>query len=393
MRTDPSDLEDIPRAHVSRRGWRWLGVSTATVLVASLLWWRPWRGRASLETDDGKLPSVGVIRVTREDMFKEKTIPAEFRAYYEVELNAKVSGYVQTINVDFGDKVKSGQLLATIEVPELMDQLHNAIATEQAAEADYTNAHLIYTRLGRVNKDHPNLVAQQDLDTAAAKDLSSAAAIAAAKAEVERYVTLSNYTRITAPFDGVITWRSADPGSLIQAGTSSQAIPLLRISDNYLLRLDVPVDVEDVKDVHEGDSVEVAVDSLGGKTFTGKISRFTRHVNLQTRTMITELEVENPNLEIVPGMYARVTLKFERHQNALAVPIQAVEGQKNLTVYVVNANHEIEERPVKLGLEMPNQYEVIEGLEEGECVMIGNRSTVHPGQKVESTVVPQLSFD
>ncbi len=129
-------------------------------------------------------------------------------------------------------------------MPELHDELDSARAAEQKAEADYTNANLIYTRLLAVNKDHPNLVAQQDLDTAQANNLTTAAAIAAAKAEVEKYRTLVSYTQITAPFDGVVTHRYADPGALIQAGTSSdkQSLPLVRVSDNYRLRLDFPVD-------------------------------------------------------------------------------------------------------------------------------------------------------
>src|SRR5208282_3291185 len=176
----------------------------------------------------------------------------------------------------------------------------SARATEQKAEADYTNANLIYTRLLSVNKDHPNLVAQQDLDTAQANDLTATAAIAAAKANFEKFQTMVGYTQITAPFDGVVTRRYADPGTLIQAGTSSdtQALPLVRVSDNYRLRLDFPVTVDYVKDVQLGDSVEVRVDSLNGKTFTGIISRFTHDVDDNTRTMITEIEVPNPNLEL-----------------------------------------------------------------------------------------------
>ena len=150
----------------------------------------------------------------------------------------------------------------------------------------------MFTRLQGVNQQHPNLVAQQDLDTAQAKDESATAAIAAAKADVERYQTLVSYTRITAPFDGVVTHRYADPGALIQAGTASdtQSLPLVRVSDNYLLRLDIPVQVEYVQDVHVGDAVDVRVDSLSGRKFTGKITRFTDKVDEDTRTMITEIE-------------------------------------------------------------------------------------------------------
>ena len=334
--------------------------------------------------------TVAAAKVIRQDVYNEVPIPAEFRAYVESELHAMVTGYVSQMNVDFGDKVKQGEILATLEVPELIDQLHNAQATQQQAQADYVNAHLIYSRLQEVNQQHPKLVAQQDIDTAQSKDASSAAAIAAARANVEKYQTLVNYTKIIAPFDGVITKRSADPGALVQAGTSSdRSMPLVRVSDNYHLRLDFPVSVEYVKDVHLGDLVTVRVDSLGGKTFTGKITRFTDKVNDETRTMTTEMELDNPDLEIVPGMYAVALFKFEKHSNALAIPTEAVNDAKEPVAYVINASNEIEVRPVKLGVEMPDKYEVTDGLKEGELVMIGNRSQVHPGQKVEPKLIDQ----
>jgi RND family efflux transporter MFP subunit len=373
---------------------RTLGISVAIVTgVLVALWFFRGTHAAGAPEMTASVPSVAVAKVTREDLFKEVTVPAEFRPYVEVELHAKVSGYVDQMNVDFGDKVKAGQLLATLEVPELHDELRNAFATEQKAEADYTNANLIYTRLTAVNRDHPNLVAQQDLDTAEANDHTTAAAIAAAKAEREKYQTLVAYTQITAPFDGVITHRYADPGALIQAGTASdtQSLPLLRVSDNYHLRLDFPVDVDYVQDIQVGDPVEVHVQSFNDKTFTGAISRFTRDVSDNTRKMIAEIEVPNPNLELMPGMYATVVLQVEKRPGALAIPIEAVSGDKTKTVYVVTPNHEIEERNVTLGMETPDKYEVISGLHKGEWVVVGNRAQFQPGQKVEPESTTLLS--
>lgn len=329
-------------------------------------------------------PVVLVTTVGREDLYNEVTMPAEFRPYVEAELNAKVSGYLQTINVDFGDKVKKGQLLAVLEVPELEAQLYAALAAKERASANYTNTHIIYTRLLSVDQEHPNLVARQDIDTAYANDNVALATVVSDQAEVRRYQTLFGYTQIFAPFDGVITWRSADPGALIQAGTSSDlaARPLVRLSDNFLLRLDFPVSVKYVQDVRLGAAVDVRVESLGNKTFSGDISRFTGQVNETTRTMITEVEVKNPNLEIFPGMYATVVLKVEHRWHVPTVPTEAVESKKTSTVIVVNENNEIEQREVTLGLQTPNRYEVITGLKEGEKVMIGNQSRVHPGEKV-----------
>ena len=382
------------RGCLRRVDWRIGGL--VLVIGLSILVWCTVSARA--RTRPASAPTteavpVPVARVTRQDLYNEVTIPAEFRPYVDVELHAKVSGYVKDMHVDFGDRVKAGQLLATIEVPELKDQLNEAMATQRRAEADYVDAHLVYGRLNAVIKDHPDLVAQQEIDNAEAKDHSTAAAIGEAKAEVGKYHTLLAYTQITAPFDGVITWRYVDPGALIQAGTSSetQSLPLVRVSDNYRLRLDFPVTVDYVKDIHLDDPVAVRVDSLNGKAFTGTISRFTDDVNQDTRTMTTEIEVANPNLQLVPGMYAAVVLKVEKRPQTLAVPIEAVVGDKAPVVYVVNQDNQIEERPVKLGLETPDKYEVLSGLHEGDLVVIGNGSKLQAGQKVEPKLI-QISM-
>jgi len=335
------------------------------------------------------LPTAGVAKVTREDLFKAVTIAAEFRPYEEVALHAKVSGFVSKMNVDFGDTVKAGQLLATLEVPELQAELANAQAANAKAAADFTNANLIYSRLQSVNKEHPNLVAQQDLDTAQANELTATAAIAAAKANFEKFQTMVSYTQIVAPFDGVITSRYADPGTLIDA----QGKPLLRVSDNYRLRLDFPVTVDYVKDIALGAPVEVRVDSLNGKTFAGKISRFTHEVDDNTRTMITEIEVPNLDLELIPGMYANVILQVEQRPNALAIPVEAVSGEKNPTVLVLNQDQQIEERAVTLGLETPEKFEVLSGLREGDLVIVGSRAQFQAGEKVAPKLLAVAARD
>jgi RND family efflux transporter MFP subunit len=369
---------------------RLLSALSVAAIVAAVLMLTSKPGKATASNGVPAAPSVAVVKVTREDLARELKISAEFRPYTEVELHAKVSGYLRDINVDFGDEVKAGQLLATIEIPELQDELDNATATEQKAEADYKNAHLVYSRLLEVNKAHPNLVAQEQLDAAESHDADTAAAIAAAKADVGKYQTLVAYTKITAPFNGVVTRRYTDPGSMIQAGTASQAMPLLRLSDNYRLRLDFPVSVDYVQDVHIGDPVDARIDSLGGKTFTGKISRFTHRVDETTRTMIAEMEVDNPKLELIPGMYATVVLKSDQRTNAVAIPTEAITGGKT-TVDVVNANNEVEQRMVTLGLETPTKYEVLSGVKDGDLVVIGDTSQIKPGEKVEPKLVSFLA--
>ncbi len=361
---------------------RFLGAISAAILIIVLgALWAEHRARAQalVAADAVVMPTAGVAKVTRENLFKEVTMAAEFRPYEQVTLHAKVTGYVNKMNVDFGDQVKAGQLLATLEVPELQAELANAQAAKAKAEADHNNAHLIYTRLLAVNQDHPNLVAQQELDTAQANDLTATAAIAAAKANFEKFSTMVSYTQITAPFDGVVTHRYADPGTLIDA----ESLPVVQVSDNYRLRLDFPVTVDYVKDIRLGDPVEVRVDSLDGKILAGTISRFTHEVDDNTRTMTTEIEVPNPDLKLVPGMYATVILKVEKHPQTLAVPIEAVAGETSPTVYVVNRNDQIEERPVTLGLETPDKFEILAGLQAGDLVVLGSRAGFQAGQKVE----------
>jgi RND family efflux transporter MFP subunit len=368
---------------------RWSVAILVGVIVIGILAVRPWHGRArAVAADATGAPVVAVARVGREDLFREIAFPAEFRPYTEVDLHAKVSGYVKEMNVDIGDRVKAGQLLAVLEVPELREELDHAVAAHQRAQAEYRDAHLAYTRLVAVNQDHPNLIAQQDLDSAEARDATAQGTVAATQADVDKDRTLVAYTRITAPFAGVITKRYADPGSLIQAGTASntQTMPLVRVSDNTLLRLDFPVSVDYVHGIRLDAPLSVRVDSLGGRTFAGKIARFSDKVDDSTRTMVVEMEVVNPSLELVPGMYATVTLRVDNRPHALAIPIEAMPpGGKS--VLLVNGSHSLEERAVTLGLETSARYEVLAGLNEGDLVVIGNPAQLTAGQRVE----PRLS--
>ncbi len=377
-------------AGVSRKQ-KWRLAALAVVVLTVILLARAWRERAPQAATAVQGPVVAVVRVDREDLFKEITIPAEFRPYTEVELHAKVSGYVKEMKVDIGDRVKAGQLLALLEVPELHDDFDHAVASLARAQADYRDAHLAYTRLVAVNKEHPNLIAEQDLDTAQAHDATAQDGVVAAKSDVEKYQTLVSYTRIVAPFDGVITKRYADPGSLIQAGTASntQAMPLVRVSDNMLLRLDFPVSVDYVHGIRLDAPVRVRIDSLGGRVLSGKIARFSNRVDDSTRTMVAEMEVPNSSLELVPGMYASVVLKVDERAQTLAIPIEALPaGSKS--VLVVNTARELEERRVTLGLETPDRYEVLTGLKEGDFVVIGNPGLAH-GQKVEPRITAPLT--
>ncbi len=367
--------------------------------------------------DTDKVVNVAVTKVVRADLSQGLRIAAEFRPFQEIDVHAKVAGYVKHIDVDIGDRVKKGQTLAVLEVPELLDELNQAGAalrqSEQEvdraqhelrrAQADYTVAHLTYTRLEGVMKTRPELIAQQDVDDAQGKNEAGEARVEAAKAGLaaaqehfqeatanrERVQALFDYTKIAAPFDGVVTWRYADTGAMVAAGTQSekQALPVVKLSQNGLLRLDIPVPETNVPAVRLGKKVSVEVQALN-KTFEGTVARFADKVDDATRTMMTEVDVPNPRLEVVPGMYAYVSFPVMEKNNALAVPIQAVsrEGSKAVA-YRVSRDNQIEILPVTVGIETRSQIEILSGLAEGDRVVIGNTSQLRQGQAVAPKVV------
>jgi RND family efflux transporter MFP subunit len=385
----PPEVSPPPgRRARSRRAFGWTVAVLGVAALVALFLLRTGRGGARASVAPSRMPVVDVARVRREDLFNEIRVPAEFRPYEEVELHAKVSGYVREMRVDIGDRVKAGELIARLEVPELGEQLDHDVAVRERAQAAYRDAHLDYTRLVAVNRQHPNLIAQQDLDGASAKDGAAAAALSAAKADVAKDRTLVGYTRITAPFDGVITQRYVDPGALIQAGTSSnKAMPLVRISEMRRLRLDFPVSVDYVSSIRDHEPITVRLTSLGDRTIVGHVVRFTDRIDPSTRTMTVEADVDNRKLDIVPGMYATVALRVADHPGALAVPVGAVPSGSS-DVLVVDGDHEIERRAVTFGIETPTKYEIRSGLAAGDLVVIGNPAQLTPGEKVDPRIEP-----
>jgi RND family efflux transporter MFP subunit len=351
---------------------------------------------------------VPVVRAVRENLQTDATLQAEFIPYQDIMVHAKVSGYVSMIKVDIGDRVKQGDLLATLEIPELQDSINKAkarlSATEQEideARANYTNLHLIYQRLADVAKAHPNLVAQQDLDTAKSKEVAALGALGAAQqhrdeaqAELGRLNTLAAYENVTAPFDGIITKRFADLGSLIQAGTSSdtQSLPLVQLAQDSLLRLRFPVPEAQTPFIENGRKVEVTVPALD-RTFIGTIIRYAWLINRSTRTMTTEVDVENPQGVIKAGMYAYVKLPLRVANQALAVPLQALSNGDNPTVLVLAKDGRLEERKVKVGIRTAEKAEIVSGLVKGDPVVVGNRAGLDAGEKVKPKFVDLPKVD
>jgi len=375
-----------------------------------------------VEANTQQLLTVGVTNVTKKTLSRQITLSSELVPFQEIDVYAKESGYVQKLNVDYGAHVKAGQVMAILEIPELEaqvqeDQAEIKNAENQVSRADhelkryqaqYQALHLEYTRLNSVFESQPGIVAQQEVDDAQGKDLAAGSQVdagkaaleaaesqlAAAKAKLARDQTLFDYSRITAPFSGVVTERYANLGALVQAGTSSstQAMPIVRLSEDDLFRLVIPIPESYVRYIRIGDSVNVRVPSLK-RSFPGKVARVSLDVREDTRTMHTEVDVANPNRVLMPGLYAEADVGLEHREDIPAVPLQAInhEGDKS-TVFVVSHAGEIEDRPITLGIQTATDAEVVSGLNEGEQVVVSDRSGLKAGQKVHSQVVQIMQY-
>jgi RND family efflux transporter MFP subunit len=368
------------------------------------------------------LPSVGVAKVGRQPMARYLTVSSELVPFQEIDVFAKESGFVSKLYVDYGSHVKAGQLMAILEIPELQALLQEDRATIKSMADQVTNAeheldriqaqhkvlHLEYTRLNGVAAGKPGLVAQQEVDDAQGKDLAAEAQVEAAKsglqvsqsqlsvaqAKLAHDQALYDYSKITAPFTGVVTQRYANQGTLMQAGTNSstQALPLVRLSQEDKFRLTIPVPESYVRYIQMGDPVDVRVPALN-RDFPGKVIRFSSDVAASTRTMHTEVDVSNPKGILIPGVYAEATLTLDRKGDALVVPLQAVsqEGDQ-ASVMVVDQANKIKDSKVILGVQTDSYAEVLLGLHEGDQVVVSDRSGLKAGEEVRPQTIQVAEY-
>jgi RND family efflux transporter MFP subunit len=340
-------------------------------------------------------------------------LPGEFHPYQSIELHSKVAGFLKSITVDVGDHVSAGQLIATLEIPEMTHEVAHAAAEIRRASSEMNRLRseldraeasrgvleLTYSRMTSVAKSEPGLIAQHEIDETAARRRVAVASVEtaraamatgeqqveAARATEQRIRAMADYARIVAPFSGLVTKRYADPGAMIQAGTASQtqAMPVIRLAQIDRLRLRVPVPESAAPRIRVGTSVQIKVQSTGGSV-DGQIARFSRDVELDTRTMTAEIDVPNRVGSLFPGLYASVVLTLDLRESALTLPIQAVSGHdEHRSVLLVGPNGTLEERKIRVGMETSSAIEVVEGLAAGDLVVVGNRTDLRAGQRVQ----------
>ena len=351
------------------------------------------------EDGSGKVP-VTVVAVEEKDLTRKITLPGTLEAFNEATLYGKVAGYVKSISVDKGDRVRHGQTLAVLEVPEMVDEVDQAQAGYQQAEASLNQARaeaelqgVTYRRYREVHAKDPDAIANQELDqyrskyeVAEANVKLAEAKVATAAANRDRLIALHQYAVITAPFSGFVTARFVDPGALIQAATSStQGQAIVTVQDLDTIRVYVSVPEINVPLIHIGTPASLTTAAYPGKVFTASVTRFAEALDPASRTMKTEIDVPNYQHLLRPGMYADVTLVIEKIPDALVVPDSAlvVKGSKKFVWVARNGiAHEVK---VETGLDNGAETEIRSGLKRDEQVVVAGKDGLAEGTAVEAT--------
>jgi RND family efflux transporter MFP subunit len=389
-----------------------LGVLVAAAVIGGILP-RLTRGKALLATSQGQADARPVVEVATARQAPTRgtvDLPGDMQALVEAAVFARVDGYLHSRLVDYGDHVKAGQLLAEIDTPELDQQIGQARATlsqsqsvlkEGQAELDLSKAnlnlvHLTVERWRRLAK--AGVVARQEADQKEADFAVGEAQVAKAQATIgttqetvraneanlRRLQEMKIFARITAPFDGVITARNVDIGTLISSGNGGPARELFHIAQIQVLRIFVNVPQTDVASMHPGQTAELRVQELPGQIFPAKVTRIANALDSRSRTMLTVLEVANPRGILMPGMYAQIHFSTGRAEAAVIVPGDTlILGRQGTRVAVVTADHRVHLRAIRIGQDLGSELEVVSGLAAGELVVANPSDSVRENALVE----------
>lgn len=318
-------------------------------------------------------PEVQVTTPKRSDIYRYVTLPGTLRANQQVTLHAKVAGYLKSISVDKGDRVKAGQLLAEIEMPEL-------VAERARHEAELRIAKSESDRVKAAHDKAPDLITPQAADTAEAR-------LAVAQAALAQNETLLRYSKISAPFDGVVTMRYVDPGAFVPAATASTtpaAAAILTLMDYSTIRAQAAVPEIEAARVQVGQPVVLTTDSLPGKTFRGQVTRHSGALEERTRSLLVEADFPNADLTLRPGMYASIKIGVEQHTGTLLVPAAALVREKAAGFLFTFADGKATRVPVKYGFNDGTSVEILEGVAENTRVIIPGKVALVSGQAVKA---------
>jgi RND family efflux transporter MFP subunit len=355
------------------------------LLITGFFWTSCIKPKDSVADEQEELVYEASI-INKENVDSQIVLPGELEGYYETGILAKVNGYIKSIRVDIGDRVQSGQLLVELEAPELVSQLATAYSEYEAKEAVFVNTRGKFARLTQTNRT-PGAVSPYDIDLAKMSYTSDSLGALAGKTKYESIRELTNYLKITAPFDGVITERALAPGAFV-GPNDKQGLPILKLKQQSKLRLHIAVPEKHLAEIAVGEKVTFHVKSFPDEMFAGKITRLSKNINMTTRSEIIEIEIDNSAGKLLPGMYAIASIPMKRPQKSIVVARTAVISnmEKQFVIKVKNGS-DVVYVDVEVGEEQGESVEVFGQLTPGDTILNVASDEIKKNSKVKIIVV------
>ncbi|HUJ30428.1 MAG TPA: efflux RND transporter periplasmic adaptor subunit [Candidatus Acidoferrum sp.] len=353
----------------------------ALVVVAGIVPRLKARAALAVETRELAIPTVSVIHAKLGAPQSEIVVPGNMQAFMDAPIYARTSGYLKKWYVDIGAHVKSGQLLAEIETPEVDQQLEQARADLTTAIANLTLSEITAKRYeGLKNTDS---VSKQDVDNAEGDYQAKKAMVASAQSNVKRLEELQSFEKIYAPFDGVITARNTDVGHLINSGAGAPATELFHMASTKILRVYVNVPQQYSQSAKPGLAADLTLQEFPGRRFAGRLVRTADSIDLTTRTLLVEVDVNNPTGELLPGAYTEVHLKVPSGAPSFILPVTALVFRSQGTqVAVVQDGNRAELRNVTIGRDYGAEVEIVSGLSENDSIIVSPPDSLVSGETV-----------
>lgn len=357
-------------------------VIVALLVIGGIIPRRKASAEARDETHTLAIPTVLVQQPKAGAASQEVVLPGNMQAFTDAPIYARTNGYLQKWFFDIGSHVKQGELLAIISTPEIDQQLGQAKADLNTAEANFNLSQLTQKRYEDLKNS--DAVSKQEVDNANGDFESKKAQVSSAQANVKRLEDLQSFTRVYAPFDGVITARNTDIGQLVDAGSGTPAKELFHIAAINTLRVFINVPQQYSVAAKPGLTAELTLAQFPGRTFQGKLVRTANAIDLATRTLLVEVDVDNRSGELLPGAYVQVHLKTPNPVSAFVVPVSAlIFRSEGLQLGVVQSDGVAKLVPITLGKDFGNEVEVVTGLSGGENVIINPPDSIVDGEQVK----------
>lgn len=338
------------------------------------------------ETEVAAVPTVAIIHPNVESGDEDLVLPGTLQAYVESPIYARTNGYLKKWYFDIGSNVKKGELLADIDTPEVDQQLSQARADLNTAQANSQLSEITAARYSELIKTDG--VSKQEVDNALGDLAAKRATVQSAEANVRRLEDLESFKRIYAPFSGVLTQRNVDIGTLINAGNGGTSQQLFYLAQTDPIRVYVNVPEAYAPSIHAGIGAYLELTQYPGQKFDGKVVRSANAINLSTRTLLTEVDVPNPAGQLLPGGYAQVHLGVKVKGQRLQVPVNSLLFRsEGLRAVVVDANHHAHLRTLTIGRDYGVTLEVLNGLNADDWIVLNPPDSLNDGEEVHTKEV------